>query len=217
MSSDAWQSWYRRKEGTVEPEIPKLGELLWENDASRILDFGCGAGRHLVYFAKKGFEVYGFDASETAIKRAREILNRENLFADLRVWDMTKPLPYQDRFFDAVLALRVIHHTYMDNIKRSVKEIDRVLKGGGFLYLQVPAFSNKEILEWKQKGLKIEEPEPRTYVHSSDSSGEEKGIPHHHFEKGELLRLFKNYYIEEIHCATEHYRGYCLIARKKNQ
>jgi SAM-dependent methyltransferase len=212
MSSDAWQYWYPRKEGTVEPEIPKLEELLRKNDASKILDFGCGTGRHVIYFAKKGFEVYGFDASETAIERAREVLKSENLFADLRVWDMTKPLPYESRFFDAVLAVRVMHHTYMDNIKRIVKEIDRVLKKGGYLFLQVPAF--EETLKWRQEGLKSEEPEPRTYVYSE---GEEKGIPHHHFTKEELLRLFENYNIEEIHCATEHHRGYCLIARKMNQ
>jgi SAM-dependent methyltransferase len=214
MSADAWQSWYRRKEGTVEPEIPKLGELLWENDASRILDFGCGTGRHTIYFAKKGFDVYGFDASEPAIERAREVLKNENLSADLRVWDMTKPLPYKTGFFDAVLALKVMHHTYMDNIKRIAKEINRIIKKEGFLFLQVPAFSDKQILEWRQEGLNFEEPEPRTYVYSW---GEEKGIPHHHFEKEELLRLFENYNVEEIHCATDHYRGYCLIARKMNQ
>jgi SAM-dependent methyltransferase len=213
MSSDAWQFWYTRKEGTIEPEIPKLEQLLRENSALKILDFGCGAGRHLVYFANRGFEVYGFDASETAIKRAQEVLKGENLFADLRVWDMTKPLPYEDAFFDAVLAVRVIHHTYMDNIKRIVKEINRVLKKGGILFLQVP-FSKEEILGWKQKGGKLEEPEPRTYVYSE---GEEKGIPHHIFTKEELLRLFENYDIEEIHCATEHHKGYCLIARKMNR
>ena len=170
--------------------------------------------RHVIYFASIGFEVYGFDASETAIKRAREVLKSENLFADLRVWDMTKPLPYKHIFFDAVLVLRVMHHTYIDHIKRIVNEIDRVLKKDGYLFLQVPAFSHEETLKWRQKGLKCEEPEYRTYVYSE---GEEKGIPHHHFTKKELLRLFENYNIEEIHCATEHYRGYCLIARKMNQ
>jgi SAM-dependent methyltransferase len=214
MSSDAWRYWYPRKEGTVEPEIPKLGELLRRSGASKILDFGCGTGRHVIYFARKGFEVYGFDASETAIERAREVLKSENLFADLRVWDMTKPLPYEDIFFDAVLVLRVMHHTYIDNIKRIVKEIDRVLKKDGYLFLQVPAFSHEETLKWRQEGLKPKELEYRTYV---DSESEEKGIPHHYFTKKELLRLFENYNIEEIHCATEHYRGYCLIARKMNQ
>jgi len=214
MSSDAWQFWYSRKEGTVEPEIPKLVELLRESGASKLLDFGCGTGRHLVYLAKEGFDMYGFDASSTAIERAREALKSENLFADLRVWDMTRPLPYKTAFFDAVIALRVMHHTSMDNIKRIAKEIDRVLKKGGFLFLQVTAFSNEEILKWKQEGLKPEEPEPRTYVYTW---GEEKGIPHHHFKKEELLRLFESYNIEELHCATEHYRGFCLIARKIRQ
>jgi SAM-dependent methyltransferase len=211
MSSDIWRCWYLRKEGTVEPEIPKLAELLKEKDASKILDFGCGTGRHVVYFAKRGFEVYGFDLSETAIEHAKKVLRSENLFADLRVWDMTKPLPYKDGLFDAVLALRVMHHTYMVNIERIVKEIDRVLKRGGFLFLQVPAFSNEEILKWKQEGLKLEEPEPRTYVYAC---GEEKAVLHHHFTKEELLRLFENYDNEKIHCATDHYRGYCFIARK---
>ena len=127
---------------------------------------------------------------------------------------MTKPLPYEYGFFDAVLALRVIHHTYMDNIRRIFKEIDRVLKKGCFIFLQLLPFSSEETLKWKLEGLNSEEPELRTYVYSS---GEEKGILHHHFAKEELLRLFENYDIEEIHCATEHYRGYCLIARKMNQ
>jgi SAM-dependent methyltransferase len=157
--------------------------------------------------------VYGFDASEMAIDHAREVLKSENLFADLRVWDMMKPLPYEDGFFDAVLVVRVMHHTYMDNIKRIAKEIDRVLKKGGFLFLQAPAFSHEETVKWKRKSLKREEPETRTYVYLE---GEEKGIPHHIFTKKELLGLFQNYHIEEIHCATEHYAGFCLIARKKD-
>jgi SAM-dependent methyltransferase len=214
MNSDAWQHWYSRKEGTIEPEIPKLVELLGENVTSKILDLGCGAGRHVVYLARKGFDVYGFDASEAAIEHAQEILKTENLFADLRVWDMTRRLPYEDGFFDAVLALRVVHHTYVANINRIFKEIDRVLKEGGFLFMQVPAFSRGETLKWEQEDLKRTEPEPRTYVYSS---GDEKGIPHHIFTKKELLRLFENYNIEEIHWATEHYRGYCLIAKKTSQ
>jgi ubiquinone/menaquinone biosynthesis C-methylase UbiE len=214
MGSDTWKFWYARKKGTVEPEAPKLGELLGENRNARMLDFGCGAGRHTVYFAKRGFEVYGFDASEIAIKRARKALKKEKLSADLRVWDMTKPLPYEDRFFDALMATRVMHHTYMDTIKRMAKEINRVLKERGFMFLQVPAFSEKAAMKWKEKGFKSEEPEPRTYIYSE---GEERGVPHHHFTKEELLGLFENYDVEELHCETEHYGGYCLIARKMSQ
>jgi len=41
-----WDYWYPRKEGMVEPEIPKLVELLKLEKYSRILDLGFGKGRH---------------------------------------------------------------------------------------------------------------------------------------------------------------------------
>ncbi|HEY5620812.1 MAG TPA: class I SAM-dependent methyltransferase [Candidatus Bathyarchaeia archaeon] len=59
MSSNSWDYWYSRKEREVEPEIPKLAETLAEKGRLRVLDFGCGTGRHSIYFARKGFQVYG--------------------------------------------------------------------------------------------------------------------------------------------------------------
>jgi len=47
-------------------------------------------------------------------------------------------------FFDAVLATRVIHHTLVGNIKRIVSETDRVLKNGGYVFLQVPEYGDHE-------------------------------------------------------------------------
>jgi len=214
MRPNTWEDWYSRKEGTVEPEIPRLEELLELESAPRVLDFGCGAGRHTVYFARKGFEVYGFDASEAALGQAAKALEREGLQANLRVWDMTEPLPYEDRFFDAVIATRVIHHTYVENIKKIAEEINRTLKKEGYLFIQVSAFSPEEKSEPRQKEWEFEEPEPRTYVYTG---GEEKGIPHHHFTKQELLNLFKNYSIIDFHSKTEHYRGFCLIMQKKDE
>src|SRR3989344_9610978 len=40
--------------------------------AGKILDLGCGAGRHAVALAAKGFKVYALDFSESAIKKARK-------------------------------------------------------------------------------------------------------------------------------------------------
>ncbi len=110
----AWKDWHTKKEGVVEP-----------------------------YFARKGFEVYGFDEDEDAIENNRQILRKEELKADLRVWDMTKPLPYRDVFFDAALAVRVIHHTNINNIAKIAHELDRVLKPKGFLFLQVPSYESE--------------------------------------------------------------------------
>jgi SAM-dependent methyltransferase len=40
--------------------------------SKRVLDLGCGTGEHARYFAAKGFEVVGVDASETMLERAKE-------------------------------------------------------------------------------------------------------------------------------------------------
>lgn len=205
--SSAWDDWHRRKEGTVEPDIAKLEELFGTRASPRILDIGCGTGRHTLYFARKGHEVYGFDESEEAIRRARELISRENLRATLQVWAMTKRFPYQDAFFDMVLATRVIHHTYMKNIIGILREIGRVTKSDGFLFLQVPSYEgeidNDPTIKWVESGTLIAR------------EGPEKGVPHHFFRREELLALLPDWKAEYIHSNTDHYGGYCLIARKK--
>ncbi len=37
----------------------------------RVLDVGCGAGRHSLYLQKKGFDVLGIDVSPLAVKVCR--------------------------------------------------------------------------------------------------------------------------------------------------
>jgi cyclopropane fatty-acyl-phospholipid synthase-like methyltransferase len=205
----AWEDWYRRKNGAVEPEIPKLEELFRSNGVRRILDFGCGVGRHAVYFAKRGFEVYGFDQSQKALRQAESTLVSENLSAHLRLWNMIYPLPYETDFFDAVLAVRVIQHTYKKNIENILREIDRVLRDRGFVFMQVTCYDTEmQCASDKQRPRWVE---PRTLI---SWSGTEKGVPRHLFTKEELLSMLKGYEILEIHSGTDHYSGHCIIARK---
>jgi SAM-dependent methyltransferase len=210
MNQDTWQYWYPRKEGTIEPEIPRLTELLTRNHASRLLDLGCGAGRHVVHFAHKGLQVYGFDKSAIAIEQTMQALRRANLHADLKARDMIDPLPYEDNSFDAVIATRVIHHTYTKNIKKITKEINRVLRVGGYLFLQVPAYRRQDRRD-ERKDRTFKEAERRTYV---ASEGEERDIPHHEFTRQELKQLFSDYTTLMIHRRTDHYHGWCWLARK---
>jgi SAM-dependent methyltransferase len=206
MNSEAWKSWYSKTEEKIDEDIPRLEKIFRKNDVSRILDLGCGTGRHTVYFARRDFKVYGFDVSLTAVKRAKERLRKENLYADLRVWDMSNTFPYEDGFFDAVISIRVFHHSRMQTIRKVVREIERVTKTNGFVYVQVPTY--EKVLRLKQEGGKFNEIEPGTFV---PLEGPEKGIPHHNFKKEELLELFENFRIDEIRVRDEHY---CLLGRK---
>jgi len=203
--SSAWKEWHLRKEGIVEPEVSELERLFRRSNVKRILDIGCGTGRHTLYFAEKGFEVFGFDGDEETLEGARRLLESKNLGAALRVWDMTKPLPYHDAFFDAVMAVRVIHHTYANKMMKVVREIDRVLRKGGFLFLQVPSYESETFDSgtiWAEPGTLIAR------------GGQEKGVPHHFFRENELLECFPSYDVKELHSRSDHYGGYCLIAQK---
>ncbi|MGC8662497.1 MAG: class I SAM-dependent methyltransferase [Candidatus Micrarchaeia archaeon] len=75
----------------------------------KVLDLGCGAGRHTYLLAKAGFKVYRFDISSKALQINRKILKKYKIHAKLRLWDMLKPWPYKRGFFDAVFASRVMY------------------------------------------------------------------------------------------------------------
>ena len=206
MSKDAWLNWYKDKK--VEAVVTNFARIFRESDFARVLDFGCGTGRNTVYLARSGFEVHAFDWSESATEVTKKELSREGLSADVRVWNMTEtPLPYPDSFFDAVLVMRVMHHTYVERIKAIASEIGRFTRRGGFLYVEVPTY--QKALRLRSEGMISEEPEPGTLV---PSAGDEAGIPHHYFKKDELVATFPDFGPTSVEERSEHY---CLTARRK--
>jgi len=205
MSRNSWLNWYPDRQ--VESSIVEFGKVLRETSASTVLDFGCGTGRNTVYLAQLGFDVYAFDWSEAALERARTELSRQGLSAHLRGWDMNEtPFPYSNKFFDAILIMRVMHHTYVDNIKRIASEVSRIAKKVSYLYVEVPTL--EKALKSLPKGVKSKQPEPGTFV---PSSGDEAGIPHHHFRRDELIALFRDFVPLSIEERKDHY---CLTARR---
>ncbi len=173
---------------------------------ARILDLGCGTGRHVVYLSRIGFDVYGFDAAPNALTMAQEWLQEEKLVASLKEHLMEKPFPYVDDFFDAVISIQVIHHNLMINIKKTVSEIERVLKPGGLLFVTFPILhpgpvENKRY--WKL--VKIEE---GTYI---PQKGIESGIPHHYFTLEEIPEVFSSFKILSIFIDDTDHR--CVLAK----
>ena len=172
--------------------------LLAGKKAQRVLDLGSGSGRHVEYLARNRFSVHGLDSSPEGIKMTRARLRNEGLKADLRLQSMTKPLPFKDSFFDAVISIQAIHHATLAEIRKVVKEIARVLRKDGVVYVTVPKLSNQ--------AEAFREIEPGTFM---PLDGLEKGLPHHYFTPEELRELFKDFEISGIHLDSRDH--YCLL------
>ncbi len=99
----------------------------------RILDFGCGQGASTWFLAREGFNTYAFDGSESAIRKAKERLESEGLYASFQVADAAA-VEYPDEFFDAVIDNVCIYANRIDDIFRMYQIVYRMLKKGGKLF-----------------------------------------------------------------------------------
>lgn len=96
------------------------------------LDAGCGGGRYSIAMGRLGAaKVVGVDISSTGIADARRrAAGMPNVsFQEASVLD----LPFPDASFDFVCSSGVLHHTL--NPEQGLREVCRVLKPGGRLYL----------------------------------------------------------------------------------
>lgn len=87
--------------GTV-GECDFLEKELNYNKTSKILDVGCGTGRHSIELTKRGYSVTGIDLSKSQIQRAKEKAADENLEINFLVGD-ARALPFQKEFDVAIM------------------------------------------------------------------------------------------------------------------
>ena len=165
--------------------MPKLSAFLRKNGATRILDFSCGTGRNLIFMAREGFDVYGFDFSEYAVRICRQELKRERLRTEVRLCNAEAGLPYRSGSFDAVMLVRAMYQARMETIRQWAEEVDRVTREGGYVYLE----SYQNLLCFRRKDMRVEKIEPGTYGFFDDWHNQ----VYHFFTKKELRHLFEGY------------------------
>ncbi len=96
----------------------------------KILDVGCGTGENLIYFSMTS-EMYGIDNSKDAIEycKTRKL---KNIFLK-SLYDTG----FKTQTFDAVFMLDVLEHV---SEHKALREVKRILKTNGKIYLTVPAY-----------------------------------------------------------------------------
>ncbi len=97
---------------------------------ARVLEFGCGYGRHLSYLRKlPGLELHGCDQSPTMVAQARELLQDEATLTDrIVLLEPRRPLPYPDKFFDITYTVSVLIHVPTEHLGEILGELLRVTK-----------------------------------------------------------------------------------------
>lgn len=116
----------------------------------RILDIGCGSGRHTgAAYRFEGVRVFGADRNPHDLKAARDRLTLHDRLGEhgggvwcLSAADVTR-MPFPDNCFDMVVCSEVLEHIADHEI--AMREIVRVLKPGKHLVVSVPRYLPERI------------------------------------------------------------------------
>jgi len=103
---------------------------LKERSNLKILDLGCGAGRHALFLAREGFQTYATDISEEGLKVVEKRLKDEKLQGTLKKGNMEKQL-FSDNFFDGIISFGVFYYNNLEGYRKAVSEMYRILKKDG--------------------------------------------------------------------------------------
>jgi SAM-dependent methyltransferase len=111
----------------------------------RLLDLGCGAGRHAFEALRRGARVVAFDYDEAELKDVAALAAAMDQAGEVPATggsattrgDATR-LPFPDGSFDRIIAAEVLEHIPDD--VGAIRELARVLRPGGAMAVTVPAW-----------------------------------------------------------------------------
>jgi SAM-dependent methyltransferase len=116
----------------------------------RVLDLGCGGGRHAFEAARRGAHVVAVDLAVGELAEVRTVLAGMVADGDVpadatcaAVGADALHLPFSDATFDRIIASEVMEHIGDD--QQAARELARVLKPGGILAVPVPAWLPEKV------------------------------------------------------------------------
>jgi len=102
-------------------------------DTDLILDAGCGKGRNIETILGLGLNIVGCDSDLSTI----QTLQQKHPTIDLRVNDLSD-LSYQNSIFNHIICNAVLHFANdIDQFKKMISELYRVLKPNGTLFIRM--------------------------------------------------------------------------------
>jgi len=128
-------------------------DWLGVRDGDRLLDLGCGFGRHAFAAARRGARVIALDRADGELKEVRNTFAAMVAAGEIDASRFTgtvngdaTALPFADASFDRVIASEVLEH--IDHDAAALAELARVLRPGGTIAVTVPAWLPERICWW---------------------------------------------------------------------
>ena len=169
MKTDWYKDWfntpeylnvYRHRNDDDSERIIGLLLLNIEIDSkAKILDAACGAGRHSINFAEKGYDVHGFDLSETLLKIARKEASEKDL--DIHFSNADKRYFKTDEKFGLIVSLFTsFGYFYSDEENFAFpRNAFNMLKKNGYYVLDYlnKSYIEESLVKFSRKNIKDKE------------------------------------------------------------
>jgi 2-polyprenyl-3-methyl-5-hydroxy-6-metoxy-1,4-benzoquinol methylase len=108
-------------------------------ESKKVLEVACGRGGFARLLASRGAAVFGADFSETAVRIAQTKVPKSGRKVQVAQAD-AQHLPYAEESFDIVISCETIEH--LPDPASALREMRRVCRPGGLLYLTTPNYLN---------------------------------------------------------------------------
>lgn len=156
MANDQYDGWLKKHSSILD-------------GSKKVLDLGCGSGTNISAILEFCESVYAADFSRSAL----DLVKKE--YADMPVstvcFDMRKAFPFENDFFDVVIADLSLHYFNEQDTKAILAEIRRILKAKGLLLARIHSNKNPtkhNAFAANEPGLYIVDNYQRKYFSSSD-------------------------------------------------
>jgi len=170
-------------------EVDFLEKELGENRNAKVLDIGCGTGRHSIELARRGYRyITAFDLSKDQIARARENADREKVSISFTIRD-ARDFNFKGRIDLAIMLCEgsfslmetdEMNHAILRNAFRSLKRPGKLvfttLNGLFPLFHSVKEFMEKHEQKYSKNTFDLMTFREHTRMKVTDDSGNEKTI-----------------------------------------
>lgn len=138
--------WEGTRNHDVEQNIEALLRHIRSPAPHSILDFGCGPGRDLVAFARRGHRAVGLEGAPALAQMART-------HSGCEVWQQDfLSLDLPDSHFDGIFANASLFHVPRQELPRVLRQLHGTLKPGGVLFSSNPRGENHEGMSGERYG-----------------------------------------------------------------